>query len=216
MANVTTKPGRLSYVYLIEPHVSNFKDKGKDNAQEPKYELDFIMDPDTPDGRKNIKLIEAATEEAIEKAVASFKPWNGRRPKELGVPLKDGDARNEKAEENGREAEELYAGVKYITAKNKNQPQVVQLVNGKLKLVDPSKAYAGCFSILSLSFFPYANSGNKGISIGLEGVLFHEDGERLGGGGTNALEAFKAFESDGDDENYDPQPAKTKKKSNLY
>ena len=48
-------------------------------------------------------------------------------------------------------------------------------------VLDPTQVYSGCYARVSINAFPYSNSGNKGISFGLNNVQFLQDGEPLGG-----------------------------------
>ena len=48
--------------------------------------------------------------------------------------------------------------------------------------LDGEDFYSGCYGAVTLNFFPYENSGNKGVGAGLNNVIKTRDGERLAGG----------------------------------
>ena len=55
---------------------------------------------------------------------------------------------------------------------------------------DEDTVYSGCICNVSINFYPFAVSGNKGVAAGLGNVQKWEDGERLGGGRKNAENEF--------------------------
>ena len=67
-----------------------------------------------------------------------------------------------------------------ITASTKNKPQVVGIDNINCELA-PSDIYSGMYGRVTIRFFGYSNSGNKGIGCGLGNVLKTRDGEPLSG-----------------------------------
>jgi hypothetical protein len=71
-----------------------------------------------------------------------------------------------------------------FTASSKQAPQVVDLSLNPI--INPTEIYSGMFARVSVQFFPYANSGKKGIGCGLGNVQKLEDGEPLGGRTTAA------------------------------
>ena len=67
-----------------------------------------------------------------------------------------------------------------LTASTKNKPQVVGIDNINCELA-PSDIYSGMYGRVTIRFFGYSNSGNKGIGCGLGNVLKTRDGEPLSG-----------------------------------
>ena len=67
-----------------------------------------------------------------------------------------------------------------MTASTKNKPQVVGIDNINCELA-PSDIYSGMYGRVTIRFFGYSNSGNKGIGCGLGNVLKTRDGEPLAG-----------------------------------
>ncbi|MFR0911827.1 MAG: ssDNA-binding protein [Evtepia gabavorous] len=57
-----------------------------------------------------------------------------------------------------------------MTASTKNKPQVVGIDNINCEL-SPADIYSGMYGRVTVRFFGYSNSGNKGIGCGLGNVL---------------------------------------------
>ena len=114
--------------------------------------------------------IQAAAQEALTKV------WNGARPPMLAVPIWDGDGVRKSGVPFGDECK----GHWVMTASTKNKPQVVGIDNINCELA-PSDIYSGMYGRVTIRFFGYSNSGNKGIGCGLGNVLKTRDGEPLSG-----------------------------------
>jgi hypothetical protein len=71
-----------------------------------------------------------------------------------------------------------------FTASSKQAPQVVDL--NLNPIIQQTDVYSGIYARVSLTFFPYATGGKKGIGCGLRNVQKMEDGEPLGGRTTAA------------------------------
>ncbi len=75
-------------------------------------------------------------------------------------------------------------------------PTVVDEGREPVKEDRAAMAYSGRWAILVVSTFAYPRTdaagghGNKGVSLGLQGVQLREDAERLGGGGSLAQDDF--------------------------
>lgn len=158
---VVTGRVRLSYVHLFEPF-SNQPD------QEAKYSCTVLIPKsDTATLRK----IRAAQDAAAENG--KTKAFGGKVPSNLKTTLHDGD------EEADLERNPEYAGHFYMAMSSKTRPGVVDAdLNAVL---DPTSVYSGCYARVSINAFAYSNSGNKGISFGLNNVQFLADGDALGG-----------------------------------
>jgi hypothetical protein len=158
---VVTGKVRLSYVHLFEPF-SNQPD------QEAKYSTTILIPKsDTATLDKIRKAQEAAAEDG------KAKTFGGRVPTNLKTTLHDGD------EEADLEKNPEYAGHFYMAMSSKTRPGVVDADLNPV--LDPTQVYSGCYARVSINAFPYSNSGNKGISFGLNNVQFLEDGPALGG-----------------------------------
>ena len=103
-------------------------------------------------------------------------------------PLRDGDLE--------RPDDEAYANSYFLNANSKNRPGVVD--QNVQAILDATEVYSGCYARLTLNFYPYSASGNKGVAAGLGNVQKLDDGEPLGGF-TRAEDDFEAVESAEDD-----------------
>lgn len=172
---VVTGKVRLSYVHLFEPF-SNKPD------QEPKYSCTIL-----------IPKSDKATLDKIKKAIAAAaedgktKTFGGKVPGNLKTTLHDGD------EEADLDRNPEYAGHYYMAMSSKTRPGVVDADLNPV--LDSTQVYSGCYARVSINAFPYSNSGNKGVSFGLNNVQFLEDGEPLGGR-TRAEDDFADADSD--------------------
>ena len=171
---VTTGKVRLSYTHLFEPHAIE--------GNEPKYSVSVIV-PKTD--TETLKAIKEATDEAKENGKSK---WGGKAPANLKTPLRDGDAE--------RPDDEAYANSYFLNANSKIKPGVVD--QNVQPILDATEVYSGCYARLTLNFYPYAASGNKGIAAGLGNVQKLEEGEPLGGF-TRAEDDFDIVESAEDD-----------------
>jgi len=158
---VVTGKCRLSYVHLFEPF-SNIE------GQEKKYSVTILV-PKTD--KATIAKLKAAREAAAEDGKA--KTFGGKIPGNLKSTLHDGD------EEADLDRNPEYAGHWYMSVGSKTRPGVVDAdLNA---ILDSTAVYSGCYARVSINAFPYSQSGNKGISFGLNNVQFLDDGPALGG-----------------------------------
>jgi hypothetical protein len=158
---VVTGKVRLSYVHIFEPYTN-------DPEKEARYSVTILI---PKEDKATLKKIHAAIEAAKEDG--KTKTWGGRVPGNLKLTLHDGD------EEADLERNPEYAGHMYMAMSSKQRPGVVdQDLN---PILDSTQVYSGCYARVSINAFPYSNSGNKGVSFGLNNVQFLEDGEPLGG-----------------------------------
>lgn len=157
---------RFSYAHVFEPRQS-------DNGGEPKYSV-CILIPKTD--KATVALVREAVAAAEEKGKTS--KWGGKLPAKRGNPLRDGDE-----EEKGPE----YEGMYFVNASTscKNKPGVRVLEGGKVvEALDTEDFYSGCWGAVTVNFFPYDSSGNKGVGAGLNNLIKTRDDERLAGGAT--------------------------------
>lgn len=171
-------PCRLSYVHLFEKH--SF-DKDPKNAR---YSASILI-PKTETETINAinKAIEAATQ------AAKVSKWEGKCPKNLESPLLDGDEKD-----NGDEA---YAGHYYLNAKCNTRPGVVD--RNRTPIVDEEEIYSGVWAIVSVTFFGFNVSVNKGVACGLNNVMKFKDGDKLGGR-QSADNDFAGIDTEEDDD----------------
>ena len=168
---VLTGECRLSYCNLTTPRAAQ-------QGGEPKYSVTLLI-PKTDVATK--ADIDAAIQAAANEALA--KVWNGARPPQLRVPIYDGDGVRPSGVPFGDECK----GHWVMTASTKNKPQVVGMDNINCELA-PSDIYSGMFARVTIRFFGYSNSGNKGIGCGLGNVMKTRDGEALAGSASASVD----------------------------
>lgn len=161
---ISTGEVRLSYLHLFQPYAQ------QPNA-EPKYSATILV-PKADLGTK--ATIDSAIRAAIEQGVT--KCWNGVRPPQPSISVHDGDGGRPS---DGTPYPDECKGHWVITASSKNQPFVVDV--NLQPILQAGEVYSGMYGRVNLSFFPYSNSGKKGIGCGLNGVQKLRDGEPLGG-----------------------------------
>lgn len=162
--NIRIGEVRFSYAHVFEPRQS-------DNGGDAKYSV-CILIPKT--ATAILDMVKEAIAGAEEKGKTS--KWVGKIPAKRNIPLRDGDE-----EEKGPE----YEGMYFLNASSKTKPGVRVLENGKVvEALDQEDFYSGCWGAVTVNFFPYDSSGNKGVGVGLNNVIKTRDDERLAGGAT--------------------------------
>lgn len=183
--NVTTGQVRLSFVHLFQPHANQ-------PGQEPKYSTTILI---PKSDMATMQRINAAIEAAAQKGVAGI--WNGARPPQLKTPIWDGDGVRQNGEPFGPECK----GHWVLTASSKQQQAIVDL--NMNPIINQTEVYSGMFARVNINFFPFSNSGNRGIGAGLGPVQKVADGEPLGG----RVSAEQAFGGNGGGVGFAPAPA---------
>ena len=172
MAFVTTK-GRFSYAHVLKPHSIN--------GGVPAYSVDLLIPKTDTAG---IQKIQAEITRVFNESTPT--KFGGRRPANWRSPLMDGDTMMDKE---GKPRTDT-AGHMVLRAKC-SQDQPPEVVDASKQPVFSARDfYSGCYGRISGGFFAYNNSGNMGISFGLNNVQKLEDGEALGGGKTSANDDF--------------------------
>lgn len=151
-----------------------------EEGQEPKYGITLLipkkMDPKSPQARSfealkkmldevAIKKFGAGNLGAIKKNVAGFKNY----------PIRDGDVEKPDKPE--------FAGMWFISPKTKTRPTVV---DRHLQVVtDKEEIWSGCKFVAAVNPFGFEAKDKagkvkaKGVSIGLNHLLFFEKGDRI-------------------------------------
>lgn len=162
---VTTGTVRLSYAHLTQPHVNPQRPNDP-----PKYSVTLIIP-------KSDTATKAALDRAIYASIEAGRAgvWNGNAPQQPQQPVWDGDG----VRKNGDPFPPECHGCWVVTASSKNKPRVVD--TNLQDIIEPTAIYSGMYARVSVRFFPYFNSGNKGIGCGLNNVQKLGDGEPLGG-----------------------------------
>ena len=165
---VLTGEVRLSYVSVLVPRAAQ-------QGGEPKFSVTLLIPKSDVATKADI---DASMQAAAAEAVA--KVWNGTRPPNLRVPIYDGDGvRPASGEPFGEECR----GCWVITASTKMKPQVIGMDG--LDLL-PSDIYSGMYGRVTIRFFGYSNSGNKGVGCGLGNIMKTRDGDPLAGNASAA------------------------------
>lgn len=170
---VVTGVVRLSYANVWEP-VSI-------NGGTPKYSVSLIV---PKSDTKTIEAINAAVDTAIKEGAAKF---GGKIPNKaaLKLPLRDGDVERD---------DEAYKGAYFVNANSTSAPQIVD--RAVQPILDRSEVYSGCYARVSINFYAFNSSGNRGIACGLGNIQKVRDGEPLGGKSSAAAD----FATDLDDD----------------
>lgn len=166
---VVTGKVRLSYVNI-------FKSRAFRQDQDAKFSLCVLIDKDD---KTTLKKINAAIQEAIREGISS--KWNGKKPANLKLPLRDGD------DERAEEAEE-YEGMMFLNANSTQKPGIVD--KDLNEILDPDEVYSGCYGRVSINFYPFNVNGNRGVGVGLNNVQKLSEGERLGDARASAEDDF--------------------------
>jgi hypothetical protein len=159
-----TPLGRIAYHSLISP-------RKKLNSEDLEYAVTLIFDKarikDDPETKQQYLAMKALVNKV---AAEKF----GTNTKNVRTPFKDGD-------EKGKD---ILVGQIVIDAKNKsatpivgpNREPVINSVPGQ-----PDSIYSGCYVYANLTAYAYDTSGNKGVSLQLNGIQKVKDGPVLAG-----------------------------------
>ncbi len=168
---------RLSYVYLNKPK--------KNEAGEDVWACQLLIPKTDKETLDKIKACIAA----VKTNANAINKWGGKVPGELKLPLRDGDATADEFPER-----------KGCWFTNCNAWQRVPVFNrDREEIMDPTEIYSGMYARVSLDFYAFNNSGNKGIAVALVGVQKLADGEALGG---VRRDPGNDFEDDYDDDDF--------------
>ena len=150
-------PCRLSFTHVFNKYSPNGEGEGKymTNVLIPKSE------------KKTIKALDQAIEAAKKAGVVS--KWGGKEPKKLDMPLRDGEDKED----------DVYQDHFYINAKCNTRPGVVD--KNKNPIVDEEEMYSGVWAFVSVTFYAYDVSGNRGVACGLNNLMKFKDDDHLGG-----------------------------------
>lgn len=170
-------PCRLSYTHVFSKYAPD------GDAANGKYMTNVLIPKEE---KETIKAIEQAIETAKKTAVVS--KWSGKEPKKLDMPLRDGDDKDD---------DEVYSGHFYVNAKCNTRPGICD--KNKAPIMDEDEIYSGVWAIVSVSFFGYDVSGNRGVACGLNNIMKFKDGERLGGR-ASAESDFAGIDMEDDDD----------------
>lgn len=174
---VITGEVRFSYLHVFEPYAAEV-------GQKPKYSVSLLI---PKKDKQTMALINAAIEEATEQGQSS--KWGGKVPKNLKLPLRDGDT------EKDTDEHPEYAGMYFINASTERQPGLVD--SHKQEIFSADELKSGDWGLASINFYPFSVSGNNGIACGLNNLMKKRDGEGLGG---TPVSAESDFDGEWDDD----------------
>lgn len=180
MANKTTSPTKVIIPCRIS--FANIWEAKSINGGDEKYSVSLLIPKEDKATLGKIqKAVEAAKEDA------KGKKWGGKIPPNLKLPLRDGDI--------DRPDDENYAGHMFLNATSKDAPQIV---DRKVQpILDPMECGSGDYCNVSVNFYGFAASGNKGVAAGLGNIQKVKDGERLAGKASAASD-FDEIEGEDD------------------
>lgn len=170
---VITGVVRLSYAHVWTP-VSI-------NGGTEKYSVALVI---PKSDTKTINAINKAVDAAIEDGIGKF---GVKKPSKatLKLPLRDGDAE--------RPDDEVYKGCYFVNANSTTAPQIVD--KNVQPILDQNEVYSGCYARVSINFYAFNSSGNKGIACGLGNIQKIRDGEPLSGK-SSAEDDFETIDDD--------------------
>lgn len=170
-ALVKTKPGLVSYPNLFKPQLYQGK---------LKYGVTLVFQ-----NPKDADVLRKAADEAIKEHYPT-----GKAPKNFSLPFHLGAEKEDEEGNlpNGYTPDCVY--VKFSRLESFGQPTVV---GPDVQPASVADIYPGCYGIVACRPFIWEHeSGNKGLSFGLEGFQKVRDGERIGG--YDPLDAEETFE----------------------
>lgn len=173
---ITVGPVRLSYEHLWGPAAIGDSDNEK-------YSGSFIIDKKN---KKALTLVNDAVEAAIEEGITT--KWGGKKPKNLKLPLRDGDEDREDV---------AYENSMFFNASANRQPQIVD--RKKQPILSKEEVYSGCYGYVCVTFYPFDAAGNKGVAAGLNIFMKTKDGEPLAST-ISVDEAFEGIEIEDDED----------------
>lgn len=178
---VTTGPARLSYCNVFKPRAFQEGDKEK-------YSVTLLI---PKKDKKTLKKVKDAISSEIEEGMESL--WNGKEPKNMWNPLRDGDESVDDHPE--------YEGFYTLNAKSDSKP--VLLDEDGEELLDQSEIYSGCWARGAITFFAF-NNKTKGVGVALNALKKYKDDEPFGSAMT-VDSAKKAFDDDDDFDEFEEE-----------
>ena len=170
---VITGKVRFCYANVFEPTAMQ---EGGDK----KYNVAVLI---PKKDKATIEKINKAVENAIQAGIDKVGK-NGKPVANLKMPLRDGDE--------ARPDDAAFAGCYFVNCTSQRKPGVVDADLNPI--MEKEDFYSGCYGRVSINFYAFNVSGNKGVAAGLNNLQKLEEGERLAGG-SSAEEDF----SDDDD-----------------
>lgn len=190
VGTIALKLVRLSFPKLFTPE-SSTEDGPK------KYSAAFLIDPTTPEGKANIKLLEA------ERNRIATELWGDKADKILSKLDKDRSLLRDGDDATNGEGDiyDGYEDMMYITASNKKRPQALD--RDKTPVDDEDDIlFGGCFvdAVVSVWGTTKKELGGNGIFATLELVRKRRDGDRFGSAPVDVDDYLDDLGDDDDDD----------------
>ena len=187
-----TPVGRLSYINVWQPRKKRPGEEQKANVWDATFIIDLPKDMDEADKKRYADL------KALVDNTRKAKWPNGKAPVNspfrYGFTPKQLDPAYNPSKGYDLDKNPEYQDKIVIHAVSYNRPPQV-LRADKTEMMNQSELYSGCYARLWVSAFTYENSGNKGVSFSLQGLLKIRDGEPLAAN-RRAEDAFKEIQVD--------------------
>jgi len=188
LGRVVLRDVRLSYGHIFKPGKGMKDDDG--NVQPGKFGANLLMDPDTDVGKANLKRLKKAKEDVMKAK------WGDKQPKLKAEKLctRDGN------EEEGEEYQDMY----FVSARNPDQPSIIDNRKGKngkwipLKSSD-GRPYSGCYVNAIVTLWAQDNDYGKRVNAVLESVQFLKHGEAFGAAPVDPNDEFDDDDVEGAD-----------------
>jgi len=182
------RPGQLvlKNVRLSFPHLYHPKASVEDGT--PKYRSTFLLDPDSAQGKANIKLIEAEIDRV------KLAEWGDKalkiKLKEDRMAFVEGDTCV------SQESGDVYVGYEGMMALKTANGKRPQVVDGSREAIteeeSEGKIYAGCYvnAVVSIYAISDIKKGGNGIFATVEAVQFSKHGTAFGAAAVDVYDAF--------------------------
>ncbi len=197
MTKTATKTGRKERIKLITPEFrvsfpTVFEAKSAAEGQKPKFSIQMLFrvkaDPKKPTEKVvDISALKAAVEAcAIERWGADRSEW----PEMKNPTFRNGTA---------KDYDGYGPGIEFASATSLNRPGLIT-IDGQ-DILTPTEFYGGCYARAELTVFAYPklggkNTGNYGVSFGLQNLIKTRDGEPFSGR-SNAADVFESIIEEG-------------------
>ena len=190
------KPGevQLNRVRLSFPTLKNKKASVKDGKE--KFSANFIIDPSTPDGQRNIEKCRKAIQEA---EMETFKKTGVVKTIEdpKRVVFRPGNKfRNQEGE-----VYEGYEGMIGISCNSPDRPKLWDRHVTPVEVEDIEDVFQGgywCDAVLKFYCVAGADKGGRGLFCAVNGIRSHQRGQVFSTGGRVTADMFDALPEDDD------------------
>jgi hypothetical protein len=177
---VILKGIRGSYVYVNKPNSMT----QADGSTTTKYSMQVILD------KSDVVQINKIRQ-ACEK-VARAKFGDKVKLTTLKMPMRDGDDERDEAH---------YENCLFFNANSDRKPGVNNRQNTVATADQLDElCFSGAYFHVSVTFYPFDRSGNKGIAVGLNNVMLNKAGDRLDGTVAAGSDFINFAEAEDDDD----------------